>query len=98
MIVFTHRLYDFQREGHAFSNVEDLLNAMDPDFVEYTKKSVKDVMKAEGISDRFIDEFAMGAMRNNYGQTTDIQGLVGMYFSGIEIYFFDLVPSLAAFS
>jgi len=71
------RLYEFQRDGHAFSNVEDLLNAMDPDFVEYTKKSVKDVLTGEGFSDRFIDEFVMGAMRNNYGQTTDIQGLVG---------------------
>ena len=30
-----------------------------------------------GFHDRFIDEFVMGSVRVNYGQTTDIQGLVG---------------------
>ena len=28
-----------------------------------------------GFHDTFIDEFVMGAMRVNYGQTIDIQGL-----------------------
>lgn len=80
------RLYEFQQEGHAFSNVEDLLSAMDPVFVEYTKKSLKDIMKAEGFGDRFIDEFGMAAMRNNYGQTTDIHGLVGMFTTGLSLH------------
>lgn len=71
------RLYEFQKDGHAFSTVEDLLNAVDPQLIEYSKKSVKDLLKEEGFSDRFIDEFAMGVMRVNYGQTTRIHGLVG---------------------
>ena len=81
LIVVHHhlfRLYEFQREGHAFSTVEDLLNAADPSFVEFSKKSVKDLLKEEGYSDRFIDEFVTGAMRVNYGQTADVHGLVGM--------------------
>ena len=71
------RLYEIQADGHAFSAVEDLLHAMDPYLVDWTKKSIKELLKEEGFHDRFIDEFVMGAMRVNYGQTTDIQGLVG---------------------
>ncbi|XP_045176896.2 prenylcysteine oxidase 1-like [Mercenaria mercenaria] len=79
------RLYEFQKEGHAFSTVEDLLNAMEPTVVEYSKKTVKDLFKEEGFSDRFIDEFVTGAMRVNYGQTTGIQGLVGaVSMAGVE--------------
>ncbi|KAL4225246.1 Prenylcysteine oxidase 1 [Mactra antiquata] len=79
------RLYEFQREGHAFSTVEDLMNAMDPALVEYSKKSIKTLLKEEGFSDQFIDEFVMGAMRVNYGQTNDIQGLVGaISMAGVE--------------
>lgn len=70
-------MYEFQKEGHAFSTVEDLLNAADPKLIEYTKKSVKDLLKEDGFSDKFIDEFVMGAMRINYGQTTSVHGLVG---------------------
>lgn len=73
-------MYDFQNEGHAFSTVEDLMNAMDSSLVDFSKKSIKTLMQEEGFSDRFIDEFVMGAMRANYGQTTSIQGLVGMAF------------------
>ena len=72
-----HRLYSLQAEGHAFSTVEDLVNAMDPSLVDWTKKSLKALLKEEGFHDRFIDEFAMGAMRMNYGQTTEAHGLVG---------------------
>ena len=72
-----YRLYEIQAEGHAFSTVEDLVHAMDPSLVEWTKKSIKTLLKEEGFHDRFIDEFVMGAMRVNYGQTPDAQGLVG---------------------
>lgn len=80
-----NRLYELQKSGHAFSTVEDLLNAMDPDLVSYTKKSVRQLFKDEGFSDRFIDDFVMGAMRLNYGQTPDIHGLVGaVSMAGVE--------------
>jgi hypothetical protein len=52
---------------------------MNPEFVKYLSSSIKDVMKKEGFSDRFIDELVMGAMRTNYGQTTDVHGFVGRY-------------------
>lgn len=79
------RLYEIQAEGHAFSTVEDLVHAMDPSLVEWTKKSIKTLLKEEGFHDRFIDEFVMGAMRVNYGQTPDAQGLVGaVCMAGVE--------------
>ena len=72
-----YRLYEIQKEGHAFSTVEDLLNAMDPSLVEWSKMSTRALMKQEGFSDRFIDEFVQGSMRIVYGQTTDAHGCVG---------------------
>lgn len=79
------RFYELQHNGHAFSNVEDLIGAMDPSLVGYSKKSIKNLLKEEGFSDRFIDELAMGAMRNNYGQTTGVHGLVGVAsLAGVE--------------
>ena len=59
---------------------------MDPSLVDWTKKSVKTLLKEEGFHDRFIDEFVMGAMRMNYGQTTEAHGLVGM-LSFLSLYF-----------
>lgn len=53
---------------------------MNPTFVKYLSSSIKDVMKKEGFSDRFIDELVMGAMRTNYGQTTAVPGFVGRYY------------------
>jgi hypothetical protein len=35
---------------------------MNPEFVKYLSSSIKDVMKKEGFSDRFIDELVMGAI------------------------------------
>ena len=60
---------------------------MDPSLVDWTKKSVKTLLKEEGFHDRFIDEFVMGAMRMNYGQTTDAHGLVGMLCFFINLFF-----------
>ena len=70
-------MYKLQERGHAYSTVEDFLMETEPKLVEYTKKSVKQLLKEEGFGERFIDEFVMAAMRVNYGQTTDIHGLVG---------------------
>ncbi|XP_052229609.1 prenylcysteine oxidase 1-like [Dreissena polymorpha] len=79
------RLYKFQATGHAFSTVEDLLNAMCPHLVQYGKTSIKELLKKDGFSDRFIEEFVMGALRVNYGQTTSVHGLVGsVSMAGVE--------------
>ncbi|KAK3580906.1 hypothetical protein CHS0354_008196 [Potamilus streckersoni] len=79
------KLYQIQADGHAFSTVEDLLNSMDETLVSWTKKSIKTLLKEEGFSDKFIEEIVMGAMRINYGQTTDVHGLVGaVSMAGIE--------------
>ncbi|XP_048728291.1 prenylcysteine oxidase 1-like [Ostrea edulis] len=71
------RIYDIQRAGHAYTTVPDLIGAMDSAFLSYMKKSIKFVMRTAGFGDAFIDEMVMGALRTNYGQSTEIPGFVG---------------------
>ncbi|KAL3841327.1 hypothetical protein ACJMK2_019489 [Sinanodonta woodiana] len=79
------KFYQIQADGHAFSTVEELLSAMDETLVSWTKKSIRTLLKEEGFSDKFIDEIVMAALRVNYGQTTDVHGLVGaVSMAGIE--------------
>lgn len=73
------RIYDIQAGGHAYTSVTDLLAAMNPKFVDYLSITIKDLMKKEGYSDKFINEMVMGALRTNYGQTTDVPAFVGKY-------------------
>ena len=75
-----HRIYDYQHRGMAFTTVEDLLRAMDEQFVNYTRYSVRTVMKDAGFSDLFIDELVTGGIRDNYGQTANsMHGFVGKW-------------------
>lgn len=76
-ICFPPRIYDFQSQGMAFTTVEDLLRAMDEQFVNYTRISARTMFKDAGLSDLFIDELVTGALRDNYGQTPDVHGFVG---------------------
>lgn len=71
------RIYEFQDKGMAFTTVEDMLRAMSEDFLNMTHHSFRDVLREAGVSQRFVEEIAMGAMRNNYGQTVDVHGFVG---------------------
>lgn len=71
------RIYHTQDEGYAFSNVNDLLGAMDPTFALMLERSLEDGLKEAGISDRFIEELATAVMRVNYGQLPNAHQFVG---------------------
>ncbi|KAL5007831.1 hypothetical protein ScPMuIL_016637 [Solemya velum] len=71
------KIYDIQSLGYSFTTVADLLLAMNETFVELTKKSIDDVLKDAGFSERFINEFVMGALRMNYGQKLGLPAFVG---------------------
>ncbi|CAL1532123.1 unnamed protein product [Lymnaea stagnalis] len=71
------RIYEFQDKGMAFTTVDDMLRAMSEDFLNMTQHSLRDVLREVGVSQRFVDELAMAAMRANYGQTVDVHGFVG---------------------
>jgi len=71
------RIYDLQEKSYSFTTVQDLLAAMDPSMVNMTKYTAKEALLEMDFSDRFIDELALGAMRVNYGQTYNINALVG---------------------
>lgn len=66
-----------QDDGYAFSNVADLLSAMDPSFNLMLERTLEDGLKRVGISSLFIDELANAIMRVNYGQSTDAHQFVG---------------------
>ncbi|CAG5131515.1 unnamed protein product [Candidula unifasciata] len=71
------RIYEFQEQGIAFTTLRDMLEAMSTDFLNMTRHSLQDVLSDAGLSQRFISELAMAAMRANYGQTTEAHGFVG---------------------
>ncbi|XP_046546131.1 prenylcysteine oxidase-like isoform X2 [Haliotis rubra] len=71
------RIYKVQNEGIAFTTVEDMLQAMDPEFVRYTHTTIMDLMKEQGFSDIFIQEMVHAIMRNNYGQSVAMPAFVG---------------------
>jgi hypothetical protein len=50
---------------------------MSPEFKVLAQKSVRQAFTEAGMSKRFIDEVAMVALRNNYGQTPAIHAFVG---------------------
>lgn len=72
-----HRIYNVQDEGYAFSNVADLLSAMDPTFNLMLERSLEEGLRHAGISKLFIEELANAIMRVNYGQSTDAHQFVG---------------------
>ncbi|KAK4020758.1 prenylcysteine oxidase [Daphnia magna] len=71
------RIYNVQDDGYAFSNVADLLSAMDPSFNLMLERTLEEGLKRVGISSLFIDELANAIMRVNYGQSTDAHQFVG---------------------
>ncbi|XP_074659996.1 prenylcysteine oxidase 1-like [Tubulanus polymorphus] len=79
------RIYEHQRRGLAFTDVEKLLRSMSPTFVQMTKHSIKDWLLKDGFHERFIDELVHGGLRVNYGQGTDIHAFVGgVAMAGVE--------------
>ena len=72
-----YSIYTHQENGYAFTTVDGLLRAMSEDVRSLTQSSLRVELLKDGFSERFINELAMAANRDNYGQTTDLQGLVG---------------------
>jgi len=71
------RIYKIQEDGYAFSNVADLVSAMDPSFNLMLERTLEVGLKQAGISSLFIDELASAIMRVNYGQSPDAHQFVG---------------------
>lgn len=71
------RIYEHQDKGLSFTTVEKLLAAMSPNFVNLTQETTEYVLDALQFSDKFIKELGLAVTRVNYGQTTQINGLVG---------------------
>uniref|UniRef100_T1IKD7 Prenylcysteine lyase domain-containing protein n=1 Tax=Strigamia maritima TaxID=126957 RepID=T1IKD7_STRMM len=70
-------VYGFQEDGYAYTTVDQLLHAMNPEFVNMTQTTTSDFLEARGFSDTFIKEIATAAARVNYGQSTNINAFVG---------------------
>lgn len=85
LLVKFNRIYKVQDAGYAYTNIPELLAAMDPTLANYLRKSVTRVLREEGFHEPLIQELVLGAMRTNYGQGIDIPGFVGaISMAGVE--------------
>ncbi|KAB7494584.1 Prenylcysteine oxidase [Armadillidium nasatum] len=71
------RIYDLQKQGTSFKNVQDLLGALDPNFVPLLNKTTRSYLKELNFGDLIIDELVTACTRTNYGQSPDINAFVG---------------------
>ena len=74
------KIYQLQSEGHAFSTVPDLLNAMGgASFVEETQSSAQKYFVGKlGWSQQMIDEIFVPGLRVNYGQNANVDAFTTM--------------------
>lgn len=76
--MFCPRIYNLQKEGKAFNDVDQLLAAMDPTFCNYLNVSVKEAfIEMEGFSESIVNELVQASLRCNYGQTINVHEFVG---------------------
>ncbi|GFR83230.1 prenylcysteine oxidase [Elysia marginata] len=71
-------IYEFQDKGMAFTTTEDMLRAMGDDLLNMTRHTMNESLQHIGLSQRFIDEFAAAAVKDNYGQTLNAHGFLGV--------------------
>ncbi|XP_071452512.1 prenylcysteine oxidase 1-like [Hetaerina americana] len=71
------RIYQLQDRGKVFLSVEEMLRAMNPDFVNDVKISSREGFTELGVSNRTVDEIVMAGLIVNYGQTTAAHKFVG---------------------
>ena len=73
-------IYQLQSEGHAFSTVPDLLNAMGGEsFIEETQLSAQHYFVGKlGWSQQMIDEIFVPGLRVNYGQNANVGAFTTM--------------------
>ncbi|XP_018022652.1 prenylcysteine oxidase 1, partial [Hyalella azteca] len=72
-----NRIYKLQKKGQAFTNGEQLLEAMSPSFPAMLHMSTREHLLQLGISQAIIDEVVMAVTLANYGQTPDVHAFVG---------------------
>lgn len=76
LVEYFSRIYIFQDNQETYESVDDLLNAMKPDFVKDLHISCKEGFQESGVSQRVIDELVMATIMVNYGQTTSVHKFV----------------------
>ncbi len=70
--------YDVIDKGQWSADVTDVLNSMNPTFLNDTDESLRQRLVAVGLTKELIDELVMIAVRTNYGQTPDsVHAFVG---------------------
>ncbi|GBG25683.1 Prenylcysteine oxidase [Hondaea fermentalgiana] len=83
------KIYELQNNGKGFATPRELVAAMDADFPALLSRTLRENLKQEGFSERFIEELAMGIVHVNYGQTPAMPAFVGsvaLAGSGAELW------------
>ncbi|PSN33871.1 Prenylcysteine oxidase, partial [Blattella germanica] len=71
------RIYSLQDKGVTFTSVRDMLDAMNPNFIEDMVSTTKEGFLEEGFSEKLIDELISATLTANYGQSTNVHKFVG---------------------
>lgn len=72
-----YRIYKYQDNGMTFQDVNTLLSAMNPSFVDYLHTTSEKGFEMEGFSKIIINELVMATLRTNYGQDLKAHKFVG---------------------
>lgn len=67
-----------QENGFAFTNVKNLLEAVDPLMVNLTQVTARKYFLDKGLLYAFVNEICSGILRICFGQTPEVNGFVGM--------------------
>jgi len=71
------QIYDFQNQGKAYNTVEDLLLGLGGSFYESTQKTACQLFNEIGLDNHTINLLVNGAIKVNYGQDCNSNGLAG---------------------
>ena len=79
-------IYKLQSEGQAFSTVQGMLKAMGGEnMYQLTQVTTQEYCNRVGYSQRLVDELVTGALRNCYGQNTEVNAFTALIaLAGIE--------------
>ncbi|KAF6207369.1 hypothetical protein GE061_018610 [Apolygus lucorum] len=77
MLESFERVYNIQNQNKSYECLDDLMSAIDPNFLQYMDVSTLDGFKEDGFSSEIIDELIQATLKVNYGQTTSVHRFVG---------------------
>lgn len=71
------QIYHLQNMGRSFVDLNSMLKAMNENFPELLRVSLKEHLLSLGYAEKLIDELVQAPLLVDYGQTTAVHSFVG---------------------